>query len=96
MKPFYWDGFKEEQLIRVRGVSFKDVVDEIEAGRVLHVEDHPNPLKYWNQRVYIVELKNYAYLVPFVEEEEYIFLKTIIPSRKATKKYLKKGSDERP
>ena len=96
MKPYIWDGFKEEQLNRVRGVSFKDAVAEIEAGRVLHVQDHPNPLKYWNQRVYIIELNNYAYLVPFVEEEKYYFLKTIIPSRKATRKYLKRDLDEKP
>ncbi len=55
---------------------------------LLDTIEHPNKKKYQNQRIFIVEINDYAYLVPFVEDERIIFLKTIIPSRKMTKKYL--------
>jgi len=69
-----------------RGVSFEDIIDAINNG-VLDVYDHPNKQDYPNQKIYVVEAFNYVYLVPFVKEEDYIFLKTIIPSRKAKKHY---------
>lgn len=50
--------------------------------------EHPNKAKYPNQRVFVVEVDEYAYLVPYVESDNEIFLKTVIPSRKATKQYL--------
>lgn len=90
MKYFDWDREKNEWLIQKRGISFEEILLAIESGYLLDIAEHPNKAKYPNQRVFIVELEDYAYLVPFVEDEERIFLKTIIPSRKATKKYLNK------
>jgi len=58
------------------------------AGDILDIIEHPNSKRYGGQRIFIVKMNNYAWLVPFVESEKEIFLKTIIPSRKATKKYL--------
>lgn len=69
-------------------MSFERVVHHIENEGVLDVIKHPNPSKYPNQRMFIINIENYAYLIPFVEDEKQIFLKTIIPSRKATKQYL--------
>ena len=71
-----------------KGISFEDVVFYILQGDVLDDLKHPNPDKYPNQRVLVVKVEEYAYLVPYVETEDEFFLKTIIPSRKATKKYL--------
>lgn len=90
MKYFDWNREKNELLKSERGISFEEVVDAIVEGRVLGKEDHSNKKKYPNQEIYILEIGGYAYLVPFVEDEEKVFLKTIIPSRKATKKYLVK------
>lgn len=89
MKYFDWDARKNEQLIQERGVSFEEVLIAIEGGYLLNIVEHSNRAKYPNQRIFIVQIEDYAYLVPFVEDEEKIFLKTIIPSRKATKKYIK-------
>ena len=69
--------------------SFEEVVFYISNDFVLDIVPHPNPNKYPGQRMFIINIDNYAYLVPFIEENEIIYLKTIIPSRKATKKYLK-------
>ncbi len=87
MKHFAWNSEKNEQLIRERGILFERVVYHIENEGLSDVVRHPNPAKYLNQRMFIVNIENYAYLVPFVENETEFFLKTIIPSRKATKKY---------
>ncbi|MFH0772096.1 MAG: BrnT family toxin, partial [Candidatus Omnitrophota bacterium] len=89
MKLFEWANEKNEKLKSDRGISFEEVVFYIVNGFVLDVVPHPNPDKYPNQKMFIVNIDNYAYLVPFIETEEIIYLKTIIPSRKATKKYLK-------
>ena len=88
MNHFAWNPEKNEELIKERGISFERVVQHIENERVLNVIKHPNSSKYPNQRIFILEFDNYAYLVPFVENNSEIFLKTIIPSRKATRKYL--------
>lgn len=86
---FYeWSKEKNESLKIERGVSFEDVLIIINENKLIDTIDHPNKKKYPNQRMFIVEINHYVYLVPFVEKEEKIFLKTIIPSRKATKKYL--------
>lgn len=69
-------------------MSFERVIQRIEAGQVLDVVEHPNPEKYRHQKVFIVEIDGYAWLVPFVESGDEVFLKTIIPSRKATRRYL--------
>ena len=73
-----------------RGISFDEVVFYIEQGDLLDIVYHPNQERYGGQRIFIVNIKNYAYLVPFAETKDEIFLKTIIPSRKATRKYLRR------
>ncbi len=88
MKFFDWDEEKNEQLKRERGVSFEEVLVAIEEGRLLDITFHHNQKRYPGQKFFIVNINQYAYLIPFVENEEKIFLKTIIPSRKATKRYL--------
>jgi hypothetical protein len=89
MKYFKWNEIKNEQLKNERNISFEIIVSQIEIGKVLDILKHPNEDKYGNQQILVVEHEKYAYLIPFVEKEEEIFLKTIIPSRKATKKYLR-------
>ena len=92
MKPYRWPTAKNEKLQTERGLTFEQLVVAIESGGLLDVVNHPNPRKYPRQLVFVVEVEGYVYLVPFVEEDEYYFLKTIIPSRKATRLYL--GKDE--
>lgn len=91
MKPFRWGHKKNEQLKAERNISFEEIVLAIEADGPLDILKHPNPDKYPNQHVLVVAVGRYAYLVPFVEEVDCYFLKTIIPSRKATRDYLKGG-----
>ncbi len=91
MKPFDWNSQKNVLLKVSRGVGFEDVVNAINDGHLLTILSHPNATKYPNQTVYIVEIDNYAYSVPFVEGKETCFLKTIYPSRKYTKQYLNEG-----
>lgn len=80
---------KNKKLTLERKVSFEEIISAIENDCLLDIVEHPNPDKYCNQQIYIVEFNNYIYLVPFViEKEGTIFLKTIFPSRKATQKYL--------
>ena len=93
MKYFSWNEEKNELLKEERQVSFEDVVFYIEQGFLLDVLEHPNQEKYKGQKIFVVQIDDYVYLVPFVEDDREVFLKTIIPSRKATKKYLK-GSEE--
>ena len=88
MKPFRWNHEKNETLKKERSISFEEIVLAIESGGLLDELKHPNKDKYPNQLVFVVGLDGYAYLVPYVEESEYYFLKTVIPSRKATKNYL--------
>ena len=89
MKYFSWNEDKNELLKEERQISFEDVVFYIEQGFLLDVLEHPNQEKYQGQKIFVVQIDEYAYLVPFVEDEREIFLKTIIPSRKATRRYLK-------
>lgn len=91
MKPFRWSPEKNEILRADRGISFENVVVAIESGGLLDILAHPNQAKYPRQKVLVVECDNYAYLVPYVEEEDYFFLKTVLPSRKATRDYLIQG-----
>ncbi len=88
MKYHSWNNDKNEKLKKERNISFEDVVYYIEHGKLLAILKHKNQNKYSGQKIYVLEINNYAYLVPFVETENEIFLKTIIPNRKATKKYL--------
>jgi len=88
MSHFVWNSEKNSQLIKERGISVERVIYHIERNEILDIIEHPNPSKYPGQRMFILDIGNYAYLVPFVETETEIFLKTIIPSRKATRKYI--------
>ncbi len=89
MKYFSWNNEKNQLLKAERNISFEDVVFHIEKQHVLDIIQHPNQERYRGQKIFIINIDNYAYLVPFVENEREIFLKTIIPSRKATKQYLR-------
>jgi len=88
MDYYKWDFPKNEKLKVERGISFEQIVMHIERGDVLDLVAHPNQEKYLGQQIIVVEINEYAYLVPFIESSEGKFLKTIIPSRKATRDYL--------
>ena len=88
MKVYTWNSEKNETLKKERGVSFEEVVLNIHLGNEVDIYDHPNSERYPNQKISVVIMEGYAYLVPYVENTEEIFLKTIIPSRKATKQYI--------
>jgi len=88
MTHFAWNTEKNAELIDNRAISFERVIYHIERDGLLDIIVHPNQSKYPNQKMFIVNVSNYAFLVPFVESDSEIFLKTVIPSRKATKKYL--------
>ena len=91
MKPFRWNPEKNEALRADRNVSFEQVVVAIKTGGLLDILAHPNQEKYPRQRILVVAVDNYVCLVPFVEDEDCYFLKTVIPSRKATRDYLREG-----
>ncbi len=87
---FNWDEEKNKELQIERGVSFEEVVLAIEDGRLLDVLEHPNQEKYGGQKLYVVAVNRYAYIVPFLDSGTERFLKTIFPSRKYTRTYLRK------
>lgn len=93
VKYFDWDHAKNAKLRAERGVGFEDVVFHIERGDLLDILEHSNPGRYEGQRIFVVRREDYVCLVPFVEDAHTVFLKTIIPSRKATKQYLGEESD---
>jgi len=88
VKYFVWNEEKNETLKKERDISFENALVAIAEGKILDVLKHPNQEKYPNQKIFILNINEYAYLIPFVEDDKKVFLKTIIPSRKATKKYL--------
>lgn len=88
MKSIMWNSEKNKLLQAERDISFEDVVLHISIGDILDTFDHPNQERYPGQQIHVIEMEGYVYLVPFVETENEVFLKTIIPSRKATKIYL--------
>jgi hypothetical protein len=88
MKPFRWNHDKNAVLKIERGISFEEMVLAIEADGLFDELRHPNAEKYPNQSIFVIALDGYVYLVPYVEEPGYYFLKTVIPSRKATRDYL--------
>ena len=88
MKNINWDTEKSLKLKELRGICVEDIVYYIEKGDILDDYQHPNQKRYSGQRVMVIGINSYAYLVPYVEDEDEIFLKTIIPSRKATEIYL--------
>ncbi len=92
MKTYVWNSEKNDILKKERAISFEEVVFNIKLGNEVDIFDHPNQERYPGQKISVVIVEGYAYLVPFVETDEEIFLKTIIPSRKATKQY-RGGSD---
>ena len=89
VKYFSWNNDKNEWLKRERKISFEEVLFYILQGQLLDIFEHPNEERYKGQKIFVVDIGDYAYLVPFVESEHEVFLKTIIPSRKATKRYLR-------
>ena len=90
MKHFNWNDEKNKKLIDERSVSFERAVILISRGEILDIVTHPNQDRYPGQSMFILAIDNYCYLVSFVEDGNGVFLKTIIPSRKATKRYLEK------
>lgn len=91
MKPFRWNHEKNERLKVERNISFEEIVLAIEADGLLDIVAHSNLDKCPRQRMFVVSVEHYVYLVPFVEEADHYFLKTVIPNRKATRDYLKGG-----
>ena len=88
-KTFIFDVEKEAWLINERGIGFNEVIEYIKDGRLISIIPNPNQIKYKDQKIAIIDIAGYVYMVPFMESGNEIFLKTIYPSRKATKKYLK-------
>ena len=88
MKTYTWNSEKNDLLKLERAISFEVIVLNIQLGNELDIYDHPNQERYPKQKISVIAVEGYAYLVPFVENNEEIFLKTIIPSRKATKQYI--------
>jgi len=91
---YRWDPAKNDKLIRERGVCFEEILLAIEQGYLLDVIESPNQEKYSHQKAFVVEIGQYAYLVPFISQGDEILLKTIIPSRKLTKRYLGQGGTQ--
>jgi uncharacterized DUF497 family protein len=89
VKIFNWNAEKNRQLMEERGRSFEEVIFFIENGGLLDDICHPNADDYAHQKLFVVAIDEYAYLVPYVESAQEIFLKTVIPSRKFTKMYLR-------
>ena len=94
MKPFRWSPEKNDKLVRERGISFEDITVAVQSDGLLEVVSHPNLSKYPSQSIMVVSKSGYVFLVPFVEESDHFFLKTIVPSRKATRDFLGKGLDD--
>ena len=90
-KYIAWDQEKDKWLKKERNMGFEDIFAAIEQGGLIKIRDHPNVERYVNQKEFIVLIEKYVYIVPFVEDEEKIFLKTAYPSRKETKKYYEKN-----
>ena len=88
MKYFDWNEKKNIQLKEERNISFEDMVIAIDEGSLLDILKHQSKDRYPDQKIFVIEMHGYAYLVPFVEDNKKIFLKTIIPSRKATEQYI--------
>lgn len=85
---YEWNSDKNEWLKQERNISFENIVFHLNRGDVWKIIEHPNKEQYPNQEIYYVIVEGYIYAVPFVVDSDYVFLKTIIPSRKATKEYL--------
>lgn len=88
MLKYSWNEDKNKLLKQTRGISFEQVVDAINNGHILDRLKHANPNKYKNQKILIIQINNYAYCIPYIQQKQHIFFKTIYASRKHTKKYL--------
>ena len=88
MKEIKWDEIKNAWLKETRDISFEEILEDIRNGNLIKKMNHPNQSKYPGQRIFIVEHNKYCYMIPFIENEREYFFKTIIPSRKATKRYV--------
>ena len=86
-----WNPEKNEEIKKDRSISFEQIVFNLSQGDIWKTADNPDQKKYTEKKIYFVIVEDYIYMVPFVTEDEYVFLKTIIPSRKATRDYLKGG-----
>ena len=94
LKPYKWNQEKNEWLKITRGISFEEIVLKINSGCLLDTVDHPNKNKYPNQKMFILNINNYIYVVPLVEKSDYYFLKTVFPNGRYTKKLLVKNKNE--
>lgn len=90
---FDWDNDKNDQLKRERGISFEQIVFLVLNDRILDILEHSNKMKYRDQKLYIIDVEDYAYVVPFEDRKRVRFLKTIFPSRRYTRKYLRKEGE---
>jgi uncharacterized DUF497 family protein len=90
---FDWNPEKEKLLSDERGLSFQHIIHHIERGDLLDIREHPNQNKYPNQKILIVRMDSYIYIVPYVQDGQTLFLKTIIPSRKETKRYSNEDTE---
>ncbi len=90
---YEWNPKKNEELKRERNISFERIIFHLSRGDLWRTSDHPDQKKYPGQKIYFVIVEKYICLVPYVKEKNYIFLKTIIPSRKATKNYKREMED---
>jgi len=90
MKKIRFSEEKDTWLREKRGLGFREISKAIIEGKLFKVIEHTNKNKYKNQKIFLIKLKDYIYAVPFIEEKDFIFLKTVYPSRKYTKKYLNK------
>ncbi|MBI1980936.1 MAG: BrnT family toxin [Methylocystis sp.] len=88
MKPFRWNPEKNRKLIAERGISFEEVVSAMAHDGLLNELEHPNKSRYPHQRLFVVRVRGYVYVVPFVETSDDVFLKTIFPSRKKNRDYI--------
>jgi len=93
MKPFAWSSEKNDQLMAEQGICFEAVVVAIEAGELLDVLEHPKQARYPGQRILVIQFHGTVHLVPYAESDDHLFLKTIIPSRRAQRQYTPAPSD---
>ena len=92
---FDWDNDKNEELKKERGISFEQIVFLILNDRILDILEHPDKTKYRDQKLYVINVEDYAYIVPFEDRKGVRFLKTIFPSRKYTRKYLCREGEQK-
>lgn len=93
LKPFRWNNEKNIRLKKERGVSFEEIVEAIEEDHLLDDLKHHNPQRHPNQRLFIVSLREYTYVVPYIEEANAYFLKTIYPDSDMKKRYIRQGEE---